>query len=272
MKAKGIELYGFLLPHPPVLVPPVGAGREREAAATCRAMEEAATRIAGFAPETVVVISPHAPLYRDYVFVYDRDPLAGSFAHFGAPEAARSFRQDTPFVTALLENLKARGLPAGSEASHEGRVLDHGALVPLWFVAAARPDFSLVVLSQSALPETDILAAGECVAETARALGRRTVIVASGDMSHRVNRESPYGMRPEGAVFDKAICDAMAASDPASVRSIDPGVREAAAECGYRSIVMLDGAMPGARTELLSYEAPFGIGYCVAEFRQGAEG
>ena len=48
---------------------------------------------------------------------------------------------------------------------------------------------------------------------------------------------------------------------------------EEAAECGYRSILMLLGVFEGLEieTEVLSYEGPFGVGYAVATFLPGAE-
>lgn len=271
MAERNAPLYGLLLPHPPVLVPSVGSGRELEAETTLRGMDEAAEGFAAFAPETVVVISPHAPLFRDYLFMYRRNPLRGSFASFGAAHTELSFTEDSEFAEALLQNLSGAGIPAGSDVPAAADGLDHGVLVPLWFLSRRMSDFKLVAISQSALPERDILAAGACIAETASRLSRRTCIVASGDMSHRVNRSSPYGMRSEGAKFDEAVCRAFRELDPAAVRSIDPSVREGAGECGYRSIVMLEGAMPKAVTRLLSYEAPFGIGYCAAEFKNPEE-
>lgn len=269
MNRPEADCIGFLLPHPPVLVPSVGNGREREAGITLRAMDEAASRFADFAPDTVVVISPHAPLYRDYLFIYEGNPLSGSFSRFGAGDTRLSFSADAEFSDNLLSSLGERGIPCGSRSPEGDTALDHGVLVPLWFLSRAFADFSLVALSQSALPEADILAAGESIANTARKLGRRACVVASGDMSHRVNKASPYGMVPEGRIFDEAVCGAFRASDTEAIREIDPAIREAAGECGYRSIVMLEGALPNAVTELLSYEAPFGIGYCVAQFTQG---
>lgn len=271
MAASNASLYGLLLPHPPVLVPSVGSGREQEAAATLEGLRKAAERFASIAPETVVVISPHAPLFRDYLFMYRMNPLRGSFASFGAGHTELSFPEDSEFAELLLQNLKNAGIPAGSDIPADTEGLDHGVLVPLWFLSRAFSGFKLVAISQSALPEKDILAAGACIAETASRLSRHTCIVASGDMSHRVNRSSPYGMRPEGTQFDDAVCQAFRDSKPAAVRAIDPAVREGAGECGYRSIVMLEGAMPKASTRLISYEAPFGIGYCAAEFKNPEE-
>ncbi len=270
MNLSDTSLCGILLPHPPILVKAVGQGREAEAGATLAGIQEAVRRCAAFAPETVVVISPHAPLYRDYLYVYSGETLSGTFSRFGAPNAGLSLPGDREFAEAFLERLSEGGIPGGSEGPEgAGSALDHGVLVPLWFLSGGVPPFSLVALSQSALGEDAILQAGRALADTASALGRRTCIVASGDMSHRVNRESPYGMAREGALFDQGVCEALRTSQPSRIRQIDSLVREEAGECGYRSLVMLEGAMPRASTELLSYEAPFGIGYCVAFFSQG---
>ena len=54
-------LGGALLPHPPILLPAIGQGREKEAAATLQACGEAAREIASWEPDVLVLISPHAP-------------------------------------------------------------------------------------------------------------------------------------------------------------------------------------------------------------------
>ncbi len=102
----------------------------------------------------------------------------------------------------------------------------------------------------------------------AKNVGRRICIIASGDMSHKVNDKSPYGMAPEGALFDRCVSNCIAQGNIAGLLSIEAGLREKAAECGYRSLVILCGAFDGEMplTELLSYEAPFGIGYNVSKF------
>jgi aromatic ring-opening dioxygenase LigB subunit len=105
-------------------------------------------------------------------------------------------------------------------------------------------------------------------------------------MSHRVNAQSPYGMVRGGAEFDARIAESIGKSEPELMLSIDADLRERAAECGYNSIIMLAGALGidrntdgsgasngriPAGSSLYSYEAPFGIGYCVAEFTPGYE-
>ena len=81
-----------------------------------------------------------------------------------------------------------------------------------------------------------------------------------------MNTESPYGTCPEGERFDALLMDLVSKGDLKGIISIDHSLREKAAECGFRSIVMLCGALDGlaVKTDKLSYEAPFGIGYGVA--------
>ena len=52
-------LGAILTPHPPVLLPEVGRGREQEIAATSRAMHAAAEVAAGWSPDVLIVASPH---------------------------------------------------------------------------------------------------------------------------------------------------------------------------------------------------------------------
>jgi len=270
------EIMGFVFPHPPVVVPSVGKGREREAAATLDALKSAARELAAFAPETIVLLSPHAPVFSDYVFAYDGDPLVGSFAGFGAAEDRYRYDADAEFRSALLDEMHSGGISGGSLGSSEMRRLgiesglDHGALVPLHFISEEASGFRLVVLASAALDPHTLYRLGGMIRSVAGRLGRRVAIVASGDMSHKVSRESPYGESPSGAVFDRAVADAFRGGDPfATIIGIDAETRERAAECGWRSIVAMAGAFDRLRVEsrLHGYEAPFGIGYCVASIR-----
>ena len=277
VKQKSSPLFGVLMPHPPILIPEIGKGREKEARATDTACRKVAARIASFKPETIVVISPHAPLFGDYLFVYDSPVLSGSLSRFGASSLFLSHPEDTDFVRAFKSLLDEKKIPGGTPdhailSKHDtGDELDHGVLVPLYYIDAAYPDYSLVGLSCSAFDIDRVLEIGRLIAIAAKKTGHTVCIVASGDMSHKVNFESPYGAVKEGEAFDSAIAGAIRNGDLPSILSVDPLLRERAAECGYNSLVMLAGAfgVPDKHDfscVLHSMEAPFGIGYCVAEF------
>jgi AmmeMemoRadiSam system protein A len=109
---------------------------------------------------------------------------------------------------------------------------------------------------------------GRCITKTAQKLGRRIVFVASGDLSHKLKEDGPYGFSEEGVRFDKEVTEAMREGDFLRLLEFSPDFCEAAAECGLRSFIILAGALSGkaVTSDLLSYEGTFGVGYAVCEF------
>ena len=59
----------YMVPHPPMIIPQVGRGSEKQITKTIRAYEAVAAGIAGIRPETIIVTSPHAVLYADYFHI-----------------------------------------------------------------------------------------------------------------------------------------------------------------------------------------------------------
>ena len=266
-------LAAFLAPHPPIIVPAVGRG-SHEADRTIAALQQAAIDLAALKPETLVILSPHAPLFSDFVYVYSGERLSGSFAQFGHPESRQEWPADTALADAIIAEIAHEGLPGGylpgNDLHRHGLdgSLDHGVLVPLSYLAAKTPGISIVALSSSDLPNDDILRLGQAISRAATRLDRRVVLIASGDLSHKANANSPYGSCPEGAQFDAQLMAAIEAGDLGQILAIDRKLRDRAAECGYRSLVALCGALSDSdvETHVYHYEAPYGIGYGVASF------
>ena len=77
-------LGAILTPHPPVLLPEVGRGREREIGATGQAMRAAAREVARWNPDVLIVASPHTVMYRDYFHIAPGEGAAGNMSAFGA--------------------------------------------------------------------------------------------------------------------------------------------------------------------------------------------
>ena len=148
----------------------------------------------------------------------------------------------------------------------------HGFEVPKYYLRQHLPDN---------LPTEEILVTnpsyhyyfdyGKTVGERARGEQQRYAIVASGDLSHVLKSDGPYGFNAAGPVLDELIVKAVQRRDPQALLEINPDVLEDGAECGLRSILFLLGALDGmdATTEILSYEGPFGVGYMVATFEVG---
>ena len=260
-------LGAIITPHPPVLLPEVGGGREREIAATDRAMRTAAETVAAWQPDVIIVSSPHTILYRDYFHIAPGDGAVGDMGRFGAPEVRIQASYDTLLREEIIRRAESEGLHAGTLGQRDTE-LDHGVLIPLYYLRKAGVRCPIVRMGLSGFSPLDHYRLGKCVQDAVNALGRRAVFLASGDLSHKLKADGPYGYAPEGPQFDDAVTRTMASGDFLEFLTIDPALCERAAECGLRSFQMMAGALDGLAVEpqLLSHEGTFGVGYAIALF------
>ncbi|MEW6553055.1 MAG: class III extradiol dioxygenase subunit B-like domain-containing protein [Actinomycetota bacterium] len=262
---------GCVVPHPPLLIPEIG-GRDQEAVrSTCAAMKELSRRIAELEPDVLVAISPHTPPYRDTFIIKDAPVLGGSFASFGRPQVRIAKDNDLELVAAMIKSASSEGVPLISRQqtatrwSEAGEELDHGLLVPLYFLDQAF-DTPMVCLSISGLSYHDHFLLGRVASRACADLRRRAVFVASGDLSHRLIKGAPAGYDPSAQDFDRRIVDIAARGDFDAIVDIPEDLVELAGECGFRSIHAMWGALKNGTltNSVLSYEGPFGVGYLVS--------
>lgn len=259
-------LAAYAVPHPPLIVPSVGRGEERGIQDTVDAYREVARRVAAHEPDTIVVSSPHAPAYLDAFAIAPGDRIKGDMRQFRSRDKMEC-RLDAELARAIEAAANDAGVRVSSRA-WRGAGIDHATFVPLHFVNEAYTAYRLVIVGLSGLPASSHRALGQIIAREADRLGRRVVYIASGDLSHKLKDDGPYGFVPEGPMFDRLITQAFSEGDLDAVFGFDPDLVEAAAECGLRSFQIMAGALDGTRhsAELLSYEGPFGVGYGVAAF------
>ena len=257
----------FMVPHPPLIVPAVGKGEERKIQNTIDAYHEVGRRIGGLRPETIVLLSPHQVMYADYFHISPGNGAKGDFSQFGAGQVRFEVRYDREFVENLCKLAQAGNLPAGT-AGERDRRLDHGTMVPLYFVDQYWKDYQLVRIGLSGLPLTDHYELGRRIRETAEALDRRIVIIASGDLSHRLKADGPYGYKKEGPEYDSRIMQVMESGNFGDLLEFPEDFCEKAGECGHRSFTVMAGALDRMEVEAqrLSYEGPFGVGYGICAY------
>jgi len=94
-------------------------------------------------------------------------------------------------------------------------------------------------------------------------------VIASGDLSHRLTSFAPAGFSPKAQKFDKLLVQLLEEKEVEKILKINPELIREAGECGLRSIVLLLGIISSFnwKIKILSYEAPFGVGYLVAEIK-----
>ena len=73
---------------------------------------------------------------------------------------------------------------------------------------------------------------------------------------------------PQGEAFDQTLFRLLKEKKIIEVFRLSPELVEKAAECGFRTLLMLLGVFDGLEfdLEVLSYEGPFGVGYLVSAF------
>ena len=257
-----------MLPHPPLIIPEVGGGEEKKIQKTIDAYQRAAEMIGSLRPETIVLLSPHQTMYADYFHISPGQWARGDFGQFRAGQVSMEVSYDTEFVRVLCESATEVGLEAGTLGERERR-LDHGTMVPLYFVNQFWTGYRLVRIGLSGFPLTAHYRLGQCIRSAAETLGRNTVVIASGDLSHRLKEDGPYGYQAEGPVYDERIMDVMGRGAFGELFAFSEDFCEKAAECGHRSFTIMAGAFDRTSVEVerLSYEGPFGVGYGSCTFR-----
>lgn len=260
------------LPHPPIMVPEVGRGELAGVAATVKSARELAAKLAARGPEAVVIISPHGPVFRDAVGLWAVPELKGHLGAFGAREVAFRYPLDLELTRAVADAAREDGIPVAWLDEKAGRryglapELDHGMMVPLYYLREAGIEVPLVAMGMALLDRMELYAFGAALGRAIRSGRRKVLLLASGDLSHRLLPGAPAGYDPAGRVFDERLRDSVAALDVEGLLNLPEDLAERAGECGLRSFIMAVGALDGYRIsgEVLSYEGPFGVGYLVA--------
>lgn len=245
-------VYSAFVPHPPIIIPEIGRGEEKICAKTLEAYKIVARSLLISGAEHVIVVSPHAQLIEKGVTILQGTEIRGDFEMFGQPGLSLAFLNDEELGRQLQESLPDISLIKGR--------LDHGALVPLYFLQRSGWNGKVLLMS---MPLTRPEWYGQKVGEILRELPERYALIVSGDLSHRLREDGPYGFDPSGPRFD-GVLQELLKKNPALLGSIPEELAEEAAECGFRSLLFGVGAKEGA-VEILSYEGPFGVGYMVAE-------
>lgn len=253
---------GALTPHPPIIIPEIGGSELEKVKGTVDGFRSLAKKLKEKDPKRIVIITPHNIILGDSVGVLWADSFRGSLGQFGGPRDF-AYPSDREFVEKLIKEAQKKGLPIDMVRNSK---LDHGVLVPLYYLLGIRSDIPIVVMSFAFLPSHTLYEIGAFLEEVLYQDPVPTALIASGDLSHRLTYDAPAGYSPRGKEFDAKIVEILRDFNKDELLSIDPYLLEEAGECGYRSIVMLFGAFDRweVTTEVLSYEGPFGVGYCVA--------
>ena len=257
----------FMVPHPPMIVPAVGKGSEEQVRKTIDSYEKVADEIAAIKPDTIIISSPHSIMYSDYFHISPGAHAKGNFGRFGAPQVAFSEDYDKELVEKIEGSATAAGISAGTMGERDAS-LDHGTMVPLYFIRKKYTGGKIVRIGLSGQPYSEHYRLGQIIGRAVLESGRSAVWVASGDLSHKLQDYGPYGFAKEGPEYDRRIMDVCSRAAFGELFDFDENFCDKAAECGHRSFVMMAGAFDGMEVKATQYshEDVTGVGYGIISF------
>ncbi|MFA6429009.1 MAG: AmmeMemoRadiSam system protein B [Patescibacteria group bacterium] len=258
-------VFAAIAPHSPLLIPSVGKDAREKLAKTLQAYTELEQALYLAKPDTLLIISPHAQMYPDAFSGNVSDKFTGVLKEFGDHGTTVEAKVDFLLLDHIHRLMREEKVPFTLSSQQE---LDYGFTVPLLLLTTHLPKWKLVPLANSLLDGKAHYEFGRQMKRVIHAEDRRVAIIASADLSHHSNEQSPQGMRPEGKLFDDTVRQKVLAMDAPGLLALDANTLEKAGQCGYKPIAMLLGALEGMNVtpKELSYEAPFGVSYWTVNF------
>ena len=260
-------VFSAIVPHSPLLVPSIGEAECEKLALTLKALSELEHALYVAKPETILIVTPHAPMYPDSFSGNLHEGFEGILKEFGDHTVQIKTSVDFLVLDHIHRALREAQIPFTLTSQAE---LDYGCTVPLLLLTPKLPSFQCIPLAPCLLGPQAHYEFGRELARVLQRENRRIAVLASADLSHHVNAASPQGMRPEGQAFDAAIRSAVVTRHDAELLGLDATLRETAGQCGYQPILIFAGIladMSGTMREVC-YEAPFGVGCMTVIFEQ----
>ena len=254
-------IWSALMPHPPVLIPEIGRGREFEAIKTLEGIKQLTSGLKK--PDLLLILSPHQPYASGALFVNTANSYNGSFALFGVPDIKVNPVSPADNTRELCEYLQKSDVEVYTQ-NYEDLTRDQGSMIPLYFLQQEWNDLpEVIIASPIGLTPQKAFDLGKILANFKS--NKNLALLASGDLSHRLTPDAPAGYEPEYAPeFEAAIEKALKDNSPDAINELDRITLERAGECGLRSVMAMLGLCSGKNIKVFSHEWPFGVGYCTA--------
>ncbi len=258
----------YVVPHPPMIVPEVGKGEEKIVKKTIDSYEEIAKEISMIKPDTIIITSPHSSGFSDYFHISYDDNVTGTLSNFGASEISFNEEYDKELIDEIDKICSENNFPAGIKGRVDN-LLDHGTMVPLYFIEKEYKDFKLIRIALSNLSNEMHYKFGTLIKVAIEKLDRKVVFIGSGDLSHKLQEYGPYGFSEDGVIYDIKIIDTLSKADFLELMEYEESFLDKAAICGHKSFLIMAGSIDGKNvlTKFYSHEDVTGVGYGILSYK-----
>jgi len=258
--------FAGISPHAPILIPGIGEKEDLiKLVNTTNSLNKLSRIVSEAEIDTLIIISPHMLIYPDRFNICGMEKLFGSFASFGFPEESIQAKNNLELAELIDQKSQENALNSVLfDNNGEFFELDHGLMVPLRYILKNQENsIKILPIAYSNMSKADHFAFGQVIREILKDYPERVGILASGDLSHQLIQQ------PDTKEYDLQFVNDLEKKQIQDILLYDEEMMNTWSECGYRSVLILLGALDGAQNkpEILSYEGPFGVGYLTANFK-----
>ncbi|MFH1454098.1 MAG: AmmeMemoRadiSam system protein B [Armatimonadota bacterium] len=267
-------VYAALSPHPPLLVPEVGGSAVNTVKNSADALSLMAEELVNKKPDTLLMITPHGPVFADALCILADKEISGDLSNFGAGSVNMKFEIDTELARDIYKKETEAGFKVVvlnedvSRSNFINYTVDHALMVPLYYLKEKGFCSKLLPMTFSLWSFKQLFDFGKVISGIIKKSPKKIALVASGDLSHRLTPDAPAGYNEKGRVFDELLVKLLGEYKVNDILNMDTNLIEQAGECGLRPIIMMLGMLSNfnVKPKVLSYEGPFGVGYAVIKF------
>jgi MEMO1 family protein len=252
-------IFSAIVPHTPLLLPSIGKENLKFLDQTLKGYATLEKSLYARQPDTIVIISPHGDVNMNSFSLNLCPQYQAEFSDFGDLATKKIYQGNVMLAHKIRECLETKA-PLQLVSVDK---LDYGCSVPLQLLVPNIPKIKIIPLYYSGLSYDAHYQFGLLFKKELGLSPERIAVIASGDLSHKLTKQSPAGYSPKAKKFDKKLIDSLMAGDREAIINTDPALATDMAECGLKSILILLGMIDNIKytPRLYSYEFPFGVGY-----------
>lgn len=264
-------VFAAILPHSPLFIPSIGKENTGTLAKTIEAMKDVTKRLIAAKPETIIILSNH-PIgvsnnLKSLTFnIHSRYDV--NFEEFGE----YGMRLNIPGDIAMAHHLKRRFDTLREKYTitiSSQEKLDGSISATLFCLLKSPFNVKLVPINDTIEDGRPEFIIGERLRRPIYQEKTRIALVASLNLSHRLNELSPAGYSAKAKIFDQRVLEAILKKHPLIMARFKKETLLEVRECALRPLMLLFGIVKNTHytPEILSYESPFGIGHAVINLK-----
>ena len=258
-------VFAGFTPSSPLLLQSINEAKMSEVHETRAAFEELAEELYATHPDTLIILSEARTMYPEAVSISLADPFTADLSEFGDLGYHKQYHPDFSLIDTLQRHLRRHDLPVSLSTDTQ---LNAATTVTLDILTSHLTNVRVVPIAPCELDAKTHFNIGVALKHVILESHKRIAVIAAGDMSHALSKTAPAGLHKDGKRFDETILTCLQEHNASGLLQMPDSLIKNAHDTSYRQLCMLLGVLDGMYTTptVLSYDAPFGVGYCVTNF------